>query len=409
MTAKYLNRLAALAAALLCTTACIYPFEVELSKTGEWPLVIDGDILIGATTVLNLSHVRPFNADPDELQHFSASGYIEGEDGTKVESSGYGFYVQIAPEVAISFDTSKLRPDQRYRLHLTTYGDRLEPLNTYESDWLTPCSAPTIDNLSYSNHPENNQLWIGLSMNCPGEHYFRWSFTETWEYHSDIHSSLEYVPWHFDERKGYTAEYRYADPDLYYCWSTVSSPQINIFSTINQTEDRFEDLAFHVIRLNDKRLQVLYRITVQLQAISEDAYNYWHTIQENSEGQGSIFSPTPSQTASNVHCTSDPALGVIGYLNAAVPAISVLYYDNAVEHYYKPDKPYLSQLDTLKANDFYMADRIYAAGKLPSYGLYLDMASGSPTHYVWDNAICIDCRRQGGTKSKPNDWPNDHK
>lgn len=415
MTAKYLTHLTALAAALLCATACIYPFEVELSKTGEWPLVIDGDILIGATTVLNLSHVQPFNADPNDSQRFSAFGYIEGEDGSKVDSYNNGVFdpsgfLRTGTEISLSFDTSQLRPDQRYRLLLTTRGEKGEVLNTYESDWLTPCSAPSIDNLSYSYHPENNQFWVGLSMHCPGDHYFRWSFTETWEYHSDIHSTIEYVPWHFDEEEGiYTAEYRHADPDLYYCWNTVTSPQINIFSTINQTEDRFEDLAFHIIQLNDKRLQVLYRITVQLQAISENAYKYWQTIQESSEGQGSIFAPTPSQTASNVHCTSDPAVGVTGYLSAAVPAIAVLYYDNAVERYYKPDRPFQSQLDTLQANDFAAADKLSRANKLPSYALYMGMSTGSPTHYVWDNAVCIDCRKQGGTKTKPEDWPNNHK
>lgn len=407
MTAKYLIRLTALAATLFCAAACIYPFEVELSKSGEWPLVVDGDLLIGATTVLNLSHVRPFKADPGEFQQFSASAYIEGEDGSKVYNSE-AWNSRTGAEFSLFFDTSQLRPDQRYRLHLTTYGEQHQVLNTYESDWLTPCSAPTIDDLNYSYHPEIDQFWIGLSMHCSGEHYFRWSFTETWEYHSDIHSSLEFVPWHFDESEGkYTAGYRYASPDLYYCWSTVSSSQINIFSTINQTDDRFEDLAFHIIRLNDKRLQILYRITVQLQAISEDAYKYWHTIQESSEGQGSIFSPTPSQTASNIHCTSDPAVGVTGYLNAAVPATAVMYYDNAVERYYKPGKPYPSQLDTLEANDLAEADKLFHSSMLPSYALYMGLTD-SPTHYVWDSAICIDCRRQGGTKTKPEDWPNNH-
>lgn len=409
MTAKYLIRLMSLAAALLSASACIYPFEVELSKTGEWPLVIDGDILIGATTVMNISHVRPFNADPKDVQYFTASGYIEGEDGVRAASSERWDGPQQNAEAVVVFDTSELRPDQRYRLHLSTFGENGELLNTYESDWLMPCPAPTIDDLSYSHHPEDNQFWIGLSMHCPGEHYFRWSFTETWEYHSDVHSTIEYIPWHFDEREGrYMAEYRFANPDMYTCWTTRESPQINIFSTINQTEDRFEDLAFHVISLNDKRLQVLYRIRVQLQALSESAYEYWETIQESSHGQGSIFSPTPSQTASNIHCISDPSLGVIGYLNAAVPAISVLYYDNSVERYYKPDRPYQSQLDTLEANDFVGSEKIWRLDKLPSHALYLSMTSGSPTHYVWDSAICIDCRRQGGTKNKPEDWPNNH-
>ena len=74
MATKYIVRIAALAATLLSAAACIYPFEVELGQNGEWPLVIEGDILIGDVSTVSLSHVRPFNADPNEYQSFTAKG-----------------------------------------------------------------------------------------------------------------------------------------------------------------------------------------------------------------------------------------------------------------------------------------------------------------------------------------------
>ena len=424
MATKYITRIAALAATLLSAAACIYPFEVELSHNGEWPLVIEGDILIGDISTVSLSHVRPFNADPSEYQFFTAKGYIEGEDGSRIEgkslneSTGDNWVTppslasssilsswspSYTSETALTFDTTPIQGNQRYRLHLTTLDLRGNELNTYESDWLEPCPAPTIDGLTYSNHPEFKEMWIGLSMHCNGSHYFRWTFEEDWEYHSDIYTNLEYKTQ--TKEVGY---YERAEYSLYYCWKNAKSSQIDIFSTVNQTEDRFEELAFHRIPLSDKRLQVLYRIQVHLDAISEKAYDYWNNIKQGSEGQGSIFSPTPSQMASNVHCISDPDVQVVGYLNLSARTSATMYYDNALNHFYVPGN--LANRDDHKVSNN-QKDSLaywYAHGYLP-YDLVYEEMTPEPSHSMWTLKNCIDCRLQGGTKTRPKDWPNgDH-
>ena len=427
MATKYIIRIAALAATLLSAAACIYPFEVELGHNGEWPLVIEGDILIGDISTVSLSHVRPFNADPNDFQSFTATGYIEGEDGTRI--MGESLYDKIGndmvtspslasssrilsssswspsftSEAALTFDTTPIQGNQRYRLHLTTLDLNGKELNTYESDWLEPCPAPTIDGLTYSNHPEYKELWIGLSMHCNGSHYFRWTFDEDWEYHSDVYTNLEYK---VKEKK--VDYYDVGTYNLYYCWKSAKSSQIDIFSTANQTEDRFEELAFHRIPLGDKRLQVLYRIQVHLDAISEKAYDYWNNIKQGSEGQGSIFSPTPSQMASNVHCISDADVQVVGYLNLSTRASATMYYDNGLNHFYIPGN--LAERDDQKVSNS-QKDSLaywYAHGYLP-FDLIYDAPAPEPSHTMWTPKYCIDCRLQGGTKTRPKDWPNgDH-
>ena len=392
MAMKFLFRTAALAAALLAAAACIYPYEVDFHQGSELPLVVEGDIHIGGITTVKLSYVKPFGTEESAGGSVLATGYIEGEDGTRVE----GYQLNT-----LTFDTSQLRQNQRYRLHLETLNAQTHSVaNVFESDWLSPAPAPTIDGLSYSYHPEYEELWIGLSMHTHGSHHFRWSFSETWEYHSDVSTWFEYKP------ETRTVGY-YDRTNLYYCWKSDNSSQINIFSTANQTEDRFEELAFYTIPLNDRRLQVLYRIKVQLEGMSENAYNYWYNMQQNSEGQGSIFSPTPSEMASNVHCISNPDVQVMGYLNAAVQAEATMYYDNELNDYYKPGRRMnlfeqqvsVSQLDSMA---FW-----YRQGYLPYQAVYETM-SADPTHYMWGLKQCIDCRELGGTKTKPADWPNDH-
>lgn len=392
MATKYLSRIAALAATLLAAAACVYPYEVDLKQDGELPLVVEGDIHVGGITQVNLSYVRPFGTEDSETAPVLATGYVEGEDGTRIESGGTS---------QLTFDTRSLKEGQRYRLHLETHNVGGQTANIFESDWLTPMPAPTIDGLTYSHHPDYGELWIGLSMHCNGSHHFRWSFSETWEYHSDIPTWFEYKP----QLK--QVDY-YEGATLYYCWNSANSSQINIFSTANQTEDRFEELAFYTIPLDNKRLQVMYRIDVKLEGMSENAYNYWYNMQQNSEGQGSIFSPTPSEMASNVHCISDPTVQVMGYLNAAVQAEASMYYDNSVAGYYVPGKLFERFDEKVSVNQLDSMDYWYKHGYLPYQGIY-ETAGLEPTHYMWALNICIDCRQLGGTKTKPEDWPNDHR
>lgn len=415
MNPKTAFRMAVYAAATLLTAACIYPYTVDIRRGEEYPLVVEGDLNIGGTSLVKLSHVRPFDTYEYEDIAVFAQGYIEGEDGTRVEgvdanlggmlSSSSSYYEY---GTSLAFDTSKLSENQRYRLHFDTYTAEGEVNNQFESEWLTPCPAPTIDALTYSKNDQFEELWVGLSMHCHGSHYFRWTFNETWEYHSDIQSYIDYVPsaWSEREMRMVGGEYQKIFPTLYYCWKSASSSQINIFTTKNQTEDRFEELAFHTIPLSDKRLQVMYRINVQLMAMSEDAYNYWYNMQQNSQGQGSIFSPVPSEMASNVHCISDPSVQVMGYLNAAVPVSAVMYYDNEQEGFYQPGPLFERGDSTIAASNIALADQMYRSGYLPFKEIYT--MGPDPTDYTWTYSDCIDCRRQGGTKTRPEGWPSGH-
>lgn len=408
MATKSLIRTAAFAALLLAAASCIYSYEVDIRRGTDYPLVVEGDIHAGGITTLKLSYVQPFDTDDYNPAPIRAQGYIEAEDGTRVEGSER--YIDLASSSIgrmtgglLAFDTGSLKAGQRCRLHFETLNPAGGVANVFESDWLDLNPAPAIDALSYSKNDDFEELWVGLSMHCNGAHHFRWSFSEEWEYHSDLYTDLKFDP----KTRLIGKYYESGEPTLYYCWKSANSPKINIFSTANQTEDRFEDLAFHTIPLTDQRLQTMYRITVRLEALSENAYNYWYNMQQNSEGQGSIFSPTPSEMASNVRCISDPGLQVMGYINAAVQAEAVMYYDNAINKFYKSGPPRPRDEHKVSANQLDSMSFWYARGYLPYSEIYEGM-SGDPSHYMWAINDCIDCRRLGGTKNKPADWPSGH-
>ena len=405
MASKFLVRTAVLAATLLTAAACIYPYEVDITRQGEYPLVVEGDLHLGGMTTLTLTHVRPFDTEGYEFPTVHATAYYEGEDGTRIQgvpTSGPSYSSFLPANAVLQFDFNTVDiPVQRYRLHFETLSRDGTVTNVFDSSWMEPTPAPTIERLSYSRNEQFRELWIGLTMHCHGAHHFRWTFSETWEYHSDVYSPLKYDP-------VTRSISEYEGPTLYYCWNKASSTKINIFSTTNQTEDRFEDLSFHTIPLSDKRLQILYRIDVRLEAISEDAYDYWYNIQQNTNGQGSIFAPTPSEMAGNIHCLTDPDLQVLGFLNAGIQTEAVLFYDNNQNSFYEPGPRFARNDTTIRNHPDSMAE-IYSANFLPFQEVYDEvMVSDTPSYYIWTPSICIDCRMQGGTKTKPEGWPNNH-
>ena len=393
MATKNLLRFAAIAALLLSAAACKYPYDVDIEQT-DYPLVIEGDLLLGSTSTFRFSYVLPLNSDEYLIPAQNTGGYIEGENGIRIYASAH------SSSAILDFDTRDLPTGQRYRLHLETPEGRV-----IESDWLNVAPAPVIDDLSYWKNDQYNELHIGLSMHCNGAHHFRWTYVEEWEYHSDIRSIYEYDPNRYSEGVFRSPE----GARLYYCWSRNDVSDINIFSTENQIEDRFEELSFHRIPLSDRRLQILYRVSLQLEALSEDAYLYWRTIQQNTEEQGSLFAPTPSEMASNLRCTSDPSYQVLGFVNAAVVASTQMYYDNEVANFYRPPRGGYYKPNEMEVPVHPDSCALaYKEGLLPYNPIYGGLGL-EPTAYTWANKACIDCRLSGGTKNKPADWPTDHK
>ena len=83
-------RIAAFGAFLSAVTACVFPFEVDIAKGGELPLVVEGDIIAGDMTVIALRHVQPLTEQADEYG-FEATGYIEGKDGSRIDGEQVSF------------------------------------------------------------------------------------------------------------------------------------------------------------------------------------------------------------------------------------------------------------------------------------------------------------------------------
>ena len=395
MAMKKTLSFAALAASILAVAACVYPFDPVI-ESEDGRLVVEGDIHVGSLSTFTVSRVLPIDSKYS-LNTIYARGYIEGEDGSRIEqvTSPSSVYADFPGSVnSLRFDTSDLSDSQRYRLHFEDMETGME----YESDWIEVNPAPDIDNLSYILDEGRGELNVALSMHCNGRSHFRWHYTEEWEYHSREKATHYYVP-----QTGEVKQFENGE-NTYFCWRSYDSPEIKIFSTADQVDDRFIDLEFHRISRTEQRLQVMYHIKVYLEALDEQAYRYWNNIQQNSQNQGTIFSPMPSQMAGNIHCVSDPSVPVIGYIGASRQAVADMYYDNSVEYFYRQPAP--GPMKEVELEDPSQFAYYYNMGYVVCFVTDDLMA---PTVYTWVQAVCADCRRSGGTKTKPAGWPNDHK
>lgn len=383
---KRISILPALVAVLAAVSACVYPFDPGIEGE-DGRLVVEGDIHVGSMSTFTFSRVYPLDMEELTPASMAVSAYIEGEDGTRIDGDAPDLN---AGRCTLTFDTSELSASQRYRLHFTDTQSGL----VYESDWIDVCPAPSVDALTYILDGQRGELNVALSMHCDGRSHFRWYYDEEWEYHAQSWAFYYYEP-----LTDKLVEFPLFENN-YYCWNTYHSPVIKIFSTEEQVEDRFVDLEFHRISRSDKRLQALYQIKVYLEAMNEDAYAYWKNIRDNSQSQGTIFAPTPSQMPGNIHCISDPSVLVIGYINAAEQTVAEMYYDDYIERFYRGTNNF--EYIEIKPDEFAM---YYDRGYIP-FNHFLDLDRGHI--YQWGTKRCLDCRVGGGTKDKPSYWPNDH-
>lgn len=385
-----------LLATALLATGCIYDFTPEVGGDSDNRVVIEADLLIGEVCQVNLSYVMPLSGSTTRrYPQKPISVYLEGENGSRYD--GKSVYSQTA-----TLDLSTAKADTRYRLHVTDNDSAKE----YVTEWMDVNKAAVIDDLTYI--PGDGVMNVGISMHATNQKYFRWRYEEIWEYHSLYRAAYYYTPnaqLPDKERGSYpfgkVSEFQ-NDENIYYCWANRQSSEILIFTTKEQKDDRFVDLEFHSIPQSDNRLSILYYIKVYVTTLSEDAYNYWKNIQTNSDYNGSLFAPNPSEMTGNISCVQNPTEQVLGFVYVSETVTEELFIDNYETDFYKEKKSNNEEPETCEDSSQWYS--LYRQGKLP-----VECVSEEPVQYSWVSKYCVDCRLSGGTKNKPAFWPNYHK
>jgi hypothetical protein len=224
-------------------------------------------------------------------------------------------------------------------------------------------------------------------------HYYRWDYLQTHK-----HLSVYETPWGLANGLIYPYDVNYS---THSCWSTTGSANILIGSSIALSQDVISNALIANIPQNDPKMDIGSSFLVRQYPLTAEGYNYWLTVQKNSQSLGGLFDLQPAQINGNIHCTNNPKNPALGFVSASSVQEQRIYISNKSLPGWKSNPAYscttyevsLDQLNLLAYN-------------------YPDTSYG-PYHFMGDFIVslivapksCMDCRYQGGINIKPLFWP----
>ena len=333
-------------------SGCITKYEASgIDEAGDI-LVVEG-VITDDETVITLSRSMNLTGEENHLYYVdNAEVYVECDDGMRFHAEPHDWGLSRNGQYTIK--TEQLNLACKYCLKINI--DKHE----YVSDFSYPIETPEIDSVFWSKRALREPIMIYVATH-PQENelmYFRWTYNEDWEYHSFVDLSNDGYP--------------------HRCWSSANSRDILLSSAENTIFGQFAETIIEMPP-SDRKLSVLYRITVTQNAISKRAHDYFANIKKNAEQMGSIFAPTPSELRGNIVCITDPSMPVIGYIDVSTATQKAQLYISGKNVYEKP------------------------------YRECMVIYNNPPPSYIVQgyHRICVDCTWDGdGIPRKPNKWPD---
>jgi hypothetical protein len=366
---------------LAMLNGCVDRYLPEVISAPARYLVVDGFVNLNGVTIIRLSRTQALAATTVAPAESQATVSI-------LDESGITYPLTEQEPGRYTSANLNLRPEGHYQLRLRTAAGR-----DYASDLVAARQTPAIDSVTWALTGPNVQIYVNTHDASNNARYYRWDFTETWEFRSAYQSNLEYVNNKIQPR----AE------DVYTCWRTENSTAIKLSNTMRLSQDVVAKFPLHAVAANAGRLSRRYSILVRQHAQTAEEYAYWEQLQKNTESLGTLFDPLPSQLTGNVHCLSDAAEPVLGYVGAASSTEQRIF----ISQNELPPTRFLTGYESCGTLDTVLLANVptYFGSQvqLPVYPIYLPRSS-TLLGYAAGTAECIDCRRRG-TNQKPSFWP----
>ena len=378
---------------LLPVTGCVTEYNAMLPENDTKILFVSGNIIENTDVTFHIS--QSFSLDIDKVPEES---YVDNATLTIIGSDGYKSPPAInRGKGTYQITTGNLEDDVEYGIQIEYDGD------IYQSIPAKPLYTPEIDSISWMQPDSIGPVFFHISTHDnPGKaKFFMWIYTEDWEIKTVYPTSIFYNP----ERNDF-----YADFSLpyYYCWKKNESYLVG--STESFGENKIVNNLLYEHGSEDERFSVLYSVTVNQKAIGKGAYEYYQNIKRLNEETGGLFTPQPSELTGNITCITDPSKKVMGYVEAAknISQKRIFVYSEQLK------RPVIHSNCAPRHKDNglptpYEYAYFYGRGYRPAM---IDMILFSSYEIIvpseWALEHCTDCRANGGTKNKPDFWPNWH-
>ena len=379
------------------TNSCVTEFNAELPDRDVQVLFVDGSIVENSDVTFNITKSFRLNSIrvPNESLIVNANVHIIGGNGYKslpAINLGKGSY---------SISVGELDDNVEYGLQIEYNGD------IYQSKLVKPLHTPEIDSISWIQPEEKGDVLFRISTHDDtGEtEFFIWECIEDWEISAHYYTTIFF--------SAQDTNLYVVDPaPFYYCWMNSKPDKYVIGSTESLTESRIINKQIYSCLPSGSRFTLLYSITVNQKAISKNAFEYYQNKIVLNEEMGGMFTPQPSELNGNITCITDTSKKVMGYVesvkNITQKKIFISpweitrppVYDECITYSDGVIKTLFTRADD-PAIDPYIA--AYSSGYRPVSGETEDISTA-----IWSLNFCSSCIANGGTKIKPDFWPNDH-
>jgi hypothetical protein len=373
---------------VVAVTSCVEPYAPPVTKANANFLVIDS--FLNASD--NSCRVRLTRAVPLT----SEQGYAEVEENpgvpieVKLEDDLGNFY--FIPKTGVGIFEAFALPvntQRKYRLLVN-----VSPGEQYESDYVEIKQTPPIEKVFFDYDDEGVRILVNSQETDGQGKYYRWTFTETFEYTAPYSSGYKIV--------GEDVVQREASEQIYRCYRSDASHKIMIASSNDLNSDVIRNYHLQSIPRNSQKLQHRYSINVQQFALTEDAYSYWLNLYRTTENVGGLFDPMPGEVSGNFHSTRDASRPVIGYFSGAtMHEQRIFLVPQDFPEGYRNYRPPFCPIDTIYNEQIPQAKyRLLIAPVYETTGFPVIIG------YLSSEKSCVDCRAiHDGVTTKPPFWP----
>ena len=369
-----------LVSTMLFSGSCVTQFVPKTTEDQEL-LVVEG-LITNKPEAYTIKLSRPFHLGISNVAH-----PITGCDVSISDDLGEVFSFSETTPGAYTSDPTYFQGviGRIYTLHIKT--NNANNILNYESIPVELKAVPPIDSLYYekvafqygpdgSASQEGCQIFLDTSDPKNECKYYRWEFTETWEFR---------LP--------------YSVPNKV-CWISNNSDLINIKNTSVIADDRVKKYPLTLVSNVTDRLREEYSIIVNQYSLNEDEYLYWEKLQNLSEQVGGLYDIIPSAIPSNIYCVDDPNQKVLGYFSVSASSSRRIFIK---DRFAGVLTPYTDQVC--------IADTIYGNGPIAylntSVWVIISHPLPPPTYRVTTRTKgCYDCTVRG-TNIQPDFWQVD--
>lgn len=363
---------------IIMTASCREPFDPGIRPEQTNFLVVEGFINAQGSTKMTLSRTAQLKDTSTIKPEQGASLTIMGEDNSAIQLSEdtLGHYRS---------DSVSLNKNQKYQLLIKTPDGK-----EYQSDFLSAKQTPPIDSISWRDENNGVNIYVNSHDKPENSRYYKWTYEETWAIRSQWAVLSGYV------NRNVSARNTEETLKMYYCWHSQNSSAILQGSTAQLSDNIISMIPLNNIPHYEEQLRIRYSILVKQVALDKQAYEFYQVIKKNTETTGSVFAPLPTDLSTNMHCVSDPAEKVIGYMSVSTEESKRIF----ISHDDIPGWNYQS----LCVSEFVDISSSEAAFSNNGLIPYATKSEGLNTlGFYASTEECMDCRIRG-SNVKPDFW-----